>query len=89
MSMSTHCKGFRPPDEKWKKMKAIYDACEKADIGAPKEVYDFFNGEEPNEHGVEVNIPTKPYCAEMCDGVVIEVDKLPKGIKTIVFYNSY
>jgi hypothetical protein len=42
MSMSTHVKRIVPPDEQWKKMKAIYDSCEAAGIEAPDEVSDYF-----------------------------------------------
>lgn len=27
MSMSLNVMGFKPPDEKWKQMKAAYEAC--------------------------------------------------------------
>ncbi len=52
MSMSTHIVGFRPPNEKWKQMKAVYDACVKAEIDAPSEVRKFFNDEPPDPEGV-------------------------------------
>jgi len=54
--MSTHVVGFRPPDEKWKKMKAVWDACEAAGAKIPDEVSDFFDGEEPDARGVEVDL---------------------------------
>jgi len=33
-------------------MKAVYDACEKAEVDPPDEVINFFNGEEPDSRGV-------------------------------------
>lgn len=56
MSMSTSVVGFRPPDAKWKKMKAIYDACDEAGVSIPDEVDSFFNGEPPDDAGVRVKL---------------------------------
>jgi len=91
--MSTRVKGFKPPDDKWKKMKAIWDACEEAGVDTPKRVYKFFDGVPPDESGVEVELMETPCCREyreeMRDGYEIEVAKLPKDIKIIRFWNSY
>lgn len=93
MSMSTFVMGFRPPDEKWKKMKAIWDSCKKAGVEAPKEVDSFFGGEPPDDSGVEVKLEgtlcCREYREEMRDGFEIEISKLPKDIKIIRFVNSY
>ena len=62
MSMSTHVIGFKPPDEKWKKMKKVWDTCQEAGIDAPKEVVEFFNDCPPDEAGVEVEIITHQLC---------------------------
>lgn len=53
MSMSTHIVGFVPPDNKWRQMKVIYDACNEAGITVPEEVDDYFEGEAPDEAGME------------------------------------
>ncbi len=93
MGMSTHVKGFRPPDEKWKKMKAAWDACEAAGTAIPKEVLEFFDHEPPDSAGVEIELEEEECCAEYrddCrDGFEIDVTKLPKGLTLIRFYNSY
>ena len=92
MGMSTHVIGFKPADEKWHKMKAVWDACEKAGIDTPEEVIDFFADEPPDENGVVVYIEETDYCKEwkddMKEGFEIEVYKLPKDVKIIRFYNS-
>lgn len=94
MSMSTHVKGFKPPDEKWKKMKAVWDACDKAKVDPPKDVLEFFGGETPDEAGVEVDLEEEKCCKEWDDsdmqsGFEIDVTKLPKDVTLIRFYNSY
>ena len=93
MSMSTYVVGFRPPDEKWKQMKSIYDACTKANVLVPGEVEDFFNGEPPDPQGVEVELEklgaVTPWRDDMQEGFEVEVAKLPKDVKIIRFYNSY
>jgi len=91
MGLSTHVMGFRPPDEKWKKMKAIWDACKEADIEAPEDVWKFFNDEPPDEAGVEVDLgkACSDYMEDSRDGFEVDVTKLPKDVKIIRFYNSY
>lgn len=59
MGMSTHVIGIVPPDETWKKMKAIWDACTAAKIEIPEAVDAFFGGVRPEEKGVVVDIEDK------------------------------
>lgn len=89
MGMSTNVIGFRPPDQKWKDMKAVWDSCERANAEIPDEVYDFFNGEPPDEKGVEVAIPIEEWSNEAGSGFEVEISKLPKDVKIIRFYNSW
>ena len=93
MGMSTHICGFRPPDEKWRKMKEIWDSCAAADIGVPDEVGKFFDWSTPDEEGVEVDLENtsavRLYSAESRNGYEIIVAELPKDIKIIRFFHSY
>lgn len=89
MGMSTHVIGFKPPDEKWKKMKAIWDSCETAGVSCPDEVDEYFNGEPPDSAGVEVEIKSCEWSDECREGFEIKLDELPKDVKTVRFYNSY
>ena len=93
MSMSTHVIGFAPPDDKWRRMKDVWDACELAGVSAPPEVIDFFEGREPNENGVRVDLENhecvRRYNENMKDGFEIEVKKIPANVTFIRFYNSY
>ena len=89
MSMSTHIKGIKLPNNTWKKMKKVWDACKEIDIDPPKEVLDFFNYDIPNSLGVEIDIK-----AEVKDGdgevtYTVYLDKLPKDINAIQFINSW
>ena len=56
MSMSTHVYGFRPPDERWQQMKAVFDASKAAGIQVPIEVESFFENGEPDTSGQEVDL---------------------------------
>lgn len=89
MSMSLSVTGYKPPDNKWKKMKAIWDACEEAEIKLPVEVERFFGGYDPDDSGVEVDLDGTSCCSsyreEMEQGFEIEVAKLPKDVKVIRF----
>lgn len=93
MSMSTHVIGFRPADDKWTKMKAIYDACRAGSVRPPKDVEDFFSDGPPDSRGVEVAIEKHPCCKEYSDdmrqGFEIDIKKLPPDVTVIRFYNSY
>ena len=93
--MSTHVIGIKPADEEWKKMKAIWDACEDAKVEIPSKVLDFFNGEEPNDHGVVIDLEFLPeesvqeYLGDAENGYDIFIDKLPEDIKIVRVFNSY
>lgn len=93
MSMSTHIKGFRPPDNKWKRMKEVWETCKIAEIDPPAEVYAFFESVEPDENGVEVELEKTVCCKEWSDeyrqGFEIFIEKLPEDVKIIRFYNSW
>lgn len=93
MSMMTTVTGFKPPDEKWKNMKAIWDSYEKAGLAVPDEIVLFFNDEPPDDLGVEVALQQTECCSEYRSndgqGVEIEISKLPKDVKIIRFYNSW
>lgn len=89
MSMSTHVVGFKPPDDKWKKMKAVWDACQEAQASLPEEVVDFFDGSDPDPAGVEVKIKAREWSDDSSEGYEIDVDAIPKGVKVIRFYNSF
>jgi hypothetical protein len=93
MGMSTHICGFKPPDAKWKAMKAVWDSCRAAGIDAPKEVEDFFGGEVPDPKGVEVELGRdqglREWGTDYADGFELDVKKLPPDVTVIRFYNHY
>ena len=91
--MSTHVVGFRPADEKWNKMKKIWNACESAGVEIPKKVDDFFNNEAPGDKpGIEVELKSavRPWSSKFAEeGYEVDIAKLPPDVKVIRFYNSY
>jgi len=89
--MSTHVIGFKPPDEKWKQMKEIFDACKKANIALPTEVDKFFNHEEPDDAGVRVDLKSilEKYTDDGVSGYQLDLSKLPNDVKIIRFVNSW
>jgi len=93
MSESVHVVGFKPPDDKWKKMKAVWDACKKANITPPEDVLDFFEHIEPDPLGVKVELEetsaAEEYTEEMKWGWEINVAKLPKDVTVLRFYVSH
>lgn len=99
MGMSTHIVGFRPPDEKWEKMKAAYRACIDAGIDPPDEVDNFFQDNDPNGPGGEIRLidrgdnpkveGVRKYSTDGSSGYEVDLERLPKNIRYIRFYNSW
>ncbi len=92
MGMSSSAVGFRPPDEDYKKMKAIWDACKTARVPIPEQVEKFFDYRAPDPQGVEVDIKaaTKEWAdKDACDGLEVDVTKLPAGVKIVRFMNCW
>lgn len=96
MGMSTHVAGYKAPDDRWRQMKAIWDACQAAKVPAPQEVYDYFEGEAPDPEGVEVseeilteNGALREWKDEYRQGYEVVVANLPDDVQTIRFWNSW
>lgn len=89
--MSTHVIGFRPPDEKWEKMKIVWELCREIGVEPPDEVNEFFEFETPDDSGVEVSISdaVEEWRSDMEDGFQVDIAALPKDLRYIRFYNSY
>ena len=95
--MSTHVEGFIPPDAKFKKMLKAYRACEEAGVAIPADVDKFFNGEPPDEAGVKLDLTydkrykdaVTEYQNDACQGVEIDIDKLPKDVKVVRVLNCW
>jgi len=95
MSTSLGFFGLKPHNEHHRKMKAILDACEAANIDPPEEVQDFFDGEPDAVHGVVVSMDAMDkagalteYRDDCREGYDIEIAKLPPGIKVLRVYLS-
>ena len=91
MSMTTHAYGIVPPDKEYKRMKAVWDVCMEARIEIPEAVDAFFEGEEPEEKGMKINITyTVNDCSESSStGYEIDLSQLPEKVKFIRFVNSW
>ena len=89
MGMSMHVIGFAPPDDVWKRHKAVWDACKAAGVDAPAETGRFFGYQDPDPSGVEKDIPHREWQDDMRDGFEIDVASIPEGIKSIRFYCSW
>lgn len=90
MSMNTYVVGFVPPDEKFKKMKQIWDNCTEFNLEIPIEVDRFFDQCEPNDNGMEVKIPSNEWSdGDMEAGLEININDIPDNVKIIRFYNSW
>lgn len=98
MGMSTHVSGFKPADEKWRQMKAIFDNCVALKIPVPNTVMGFFEGDEPksDDPGVKVQQAALIKCGAVREwsdaaraGFEIDVKKIPADIAIIRVYNNW
>jgi hypothetical protein len=97
MGMLSYTVGIKPPDETWRKMVAVYDACADAGIDPPRDVENYFAGDRPDDAGVIVEDATLRDCGavrewtdgDMREGIEVDLTKIPKDITVIRFINSY
>lgn len=89
MSMSTDVVGIKPPNEHYKKMAAAWHACKAAGVDPPREVDEFFGGGDPDPAGIIVKLEAREYHSDYEQGLEVDIDTLPPGVKTIRFCNSW
>lgn len=94
MSVSMYVEGIREPDDRWRQMKAVYDACISAGIGPPEEVQTFFNDEAPDDAGIKIPLSwggdqiTHGWVSDNAEGLELDVADLPPQITKLRFYLS-
>lgn len=90
--MTTHIIGFKPANEKFNQMKAVYYACQSAGIEIPAQVERFFEGYKPDDAGVRVDtLPDnaiRNYFSNYENGIEVDLDQLPPDIRILRFYNA-
>lgn len=95
MSQTVYVQGIKPPDETWRRMKAIWDACEAAGVRTPPEIDRYFEGANPDPLGVIVDINhykgivAREWSDDARNGIEVMIDKLPPGTSIIRFVISY
>ena len=100
MSMSTSVEGVRDisEDSVFHRMIQVKVACDFAGISYPQEVYKYFIGDDPNRSVsnltecrsyVDIDSAVKDYCEDCRNIWEVELAKLPVGLKSIRFINSY
>lgn len=79
--------GLSFPDDTWRKMRAVYDACEDAGLSVPSKVLEYFDYKEPNERGLEINLTVsdavREDMVETREVVEIELSKIPANITVL------
>lgn len=92
MGMSTHVIGFRPVDDVWRKHEAVWKACKAAGVDPPAATRDFFDDQEPDDTGIEVNLGDAERewdDGDMRAGIEVDLTKVPANVKVLRFYNSW
>ena len=94
MGMSTYVKLLRDKDDPtYKKMLKIFLACREADTELPPVVEKYFGEDgidaEP-EAPLEIEFEAREWSdSDGREGIEIDLDELPPGVKTIRFINSW
>lgn len=92
MGMSIHVVGYRPPDDEWERMKAVYVACEEAGVDIPDKVQEFFHYDDPQGMlGIEVGLGEAVERwddGESRSGYEVDLTRLPDGVRYLRFYYS-
>lgn len=93
MNVSMNIYAVKPADDDYKRKSAAWRACDSAGIPVPKELDEFFNGEEPDPTGTVIDIADETgeslhaSCKQLDaeDSWTFEVDitKLPKGTRYV------
>lgn len=89
MSISYYIKGVLVPDEKYLKMKQIFDLCSQSNIKPPSEVWDFFDGSPPTRDGQEFSITYREVNDNYRTFYEIDVKDIPEKTNKIRFVISY
>lgn len=93
MSMSMHVCGYKPADDRWRQMKAAWDACIDDGVDPPKEVADFFGWNDPGDKpGMEVQIyggAARKWVDDGREGFEVDVTALPEGVRFVRFYCAW
>ncbi len=90
MGMSTHVVFLRSKDdEQYQKYLKVFLACVEANTDLPKEVNEYFGVDGEIEAPLEVAYKPREWHNEYAEGFEIDVDEIPKGVKTIRFYNAW
>ena len=93
MGASFSVMGCREKESNYDRMKVIYENCREMDIPVPKEVKEYFNYDEPSEHGIELDLEdlgcAEEYSEEGEQGFIVDITTLPKDVKKIKFSVSY
>ena len=86
MSRTLHFEGIRDPDERFRQMFAVYNACQQAGVDVPGEVREFFDGDVPDPRGLVVELPTTEN--ERTGAEELRVADIPKSVTILRVYIS-
>ncbi len=92
MSMSTGVILLRDKDDpQYQYYLKVLNSCIEAKVPLPDAVDRYFGGEgEDNpEFPLEIDFEATEWKESGRSGIDIDLDKIPKGVKTIRFYNSW
>ena len=91
--MSTHVIGIRASTPEHLRMVAAWRANEAAGLEQPAKLWAYFNHEPPDAAGsLIVEIPKdamKKYTDDSRSGFDVDLSKIPEGVTSLRFYNSW
>ncbi len=76
----TTIQGYRQPEGKWKSMRAVWDACEAANVAVPAKVREFFHWETPVEKPGLLVVDISAAVTKRADGWDVDLRRLPADV---------
>jgi len=79
-------------DSQYQDYLKVFLACKKANIDLPKQIDDYFGGDGLDndiEEPLQISFEPRKWTGNSAEGLEIDIDKIPSGVKTIRFFNSW
>jgi hypothetical protein len=94
VSQSVSISAVKPPDDLWRKHKAVWDACHDARVDMPAATMEYFAEDDPDEVGVVVRLgsmppygayeePLRQVESEWSTICEVDITQLPEGTRWI------
>ena len=90
MPVTPYIRGIIEPDETFRKKFNAFQACKEAGIKIPEELWDYFDGDQPDPSGIVVPIEASCDKGDWSHRILeVDLTTLRKDVSKIQFVISY